>query len=344
MAHRCTIITRVYTDEGIIGECYNGDELDLQAEVVKIIQDELAPKVIGMDLFNVEGIWEAMLGPTYDILRDRRLALQAQACVDSAVLDAVGKALGTPLYKLWGGYRDEMPVISIGGYYLEGKKLADFGTEMVALREKGLAGCKFKVGGRTPAEDAERVRVARDAVGDDFVIAVDANQAWTPREAIDFARRVADLKIEWFEEPCRWYNDRLGMANVRNVTGIPITAGQSEVSRAGCRDLMTAGAIDICNFDASWGGGPTEWRRVAALAQCFDVKMGHHEEPQISAHLLAAHPQSTYLEVFQPERDPLFYDLVANRSPFRQGRYKVPQGPGWGLVLDEDVIKRCRVD
>jgi len=343
MTHRCTIITRVYTDEGIVGECYNGDEFETQAEVIKIIHDEIKPRVLGMEISSTERIWEAMLAPTYNILRDRKLATNAQACLDSAVLDAWGKSLNQPLFKLWGGYKTELPVVAIAGYYEEGKKLADFGTEMENLRAAGLGGCKFKVGGRSPEEDAERVRVARSAVGDDFILTVDANQGYTQREAIKFGSLVQECDIRWFEEPCRWYNDRSSMALVRNITGIPVAAGQSEYHRGGCRDLFIDRAVDVCNFDASWSGGPTEWRRVAAMAMAFEVEMGHHEEPQISAHLLASIPHGTMMEVFHPDRDPLFYSLVENRNPFVNGVYQVPTGPGWGLKLDEKVIEKYRV-
>lgn len=344
MTHRCTVITRAYTHDGIVGEAYNGDEFTRQGELCRIINEELAPLVIGMDAFNVEGCWQAMQPPTYDQLRDRKLTVEAVACVDSAIWDAIGKALNTPLYRLWGGFREELPIIGIGGYYDPEKKPADYGREMAAFQAEGLAGCKFKVGGRAPEEDAARVRAVRAAVGDDFVIVVDANQGWSTRDAIRFAQLVRDQNIRWFEEPCRWINDRRSMRDVRAMTSIPVCAGQSEIDRNGCRDLMMDGAIDVCNFDASWGGGPTEWRRVAALASCFDVQMAHHEEPQVSAHLLAAYPHGTYLEVFHRERDPLFYELVANRSPITNGRYRVPDGPGLGLVLDQAVIARCRVD
>lgn len=344
MTHRCTIITRVYTDEGIVGECYNGDELDQQADIVRIIQQEIAPAVTGLDAFNVEACWEAMLAPSYDILRDRGLAVQAQACVDSAILDAIGKALEVPLYRMWGGYRDALPVIAIAGYYEEGKTAADLSHEMEALRGMGLGGCKVKVGGRTPEEDAARVRAARDGAGEDFTICIDANQGYSSREAIQLAKLVEGVGVRWFEEPCRWFNDKLDMALVRQVSGIPVAAGQSEISRAACRELMSTGAIDVCNFDASWGGGPTEWRRVAGLAMAYGVEMGHHEEPQVSAHLLAAIPHGTYMEVFHPDRDPLFYTLVENRNTFRDGSYDVPQGPGWGLELDKGVIEKYRTD
>jgi D-galactarolactone cycloisomerase len=343
MTHRCTIITRVYTSAGIVGEVYNGDEFETQGEVVKIILDEIQPLLIGKDAFNIEGCWQLMRKPSTNILRDRKLAMCAQACVDSALWDAVGKALNAPLYKLWGGYSDRLPSICIAGYYEEGKTLADFGREMEEIKLQGHAGCKFKVGGRSPAEDAERVRVARKAAGNDFILVVDANQNWTLRQAVEFSRLATDLNIRWFEEPVRWENDRLDMAAARSQTGIPICAGQSEISRSGCRDLMMSGAIDVCNFDASWGGGPTEWRRVAALASSFAVEMGHHEEPQISAHLLAAIPNGTYLESFHPDRDPMFYRLVANRSALKDGYYAVPSGPGFGLELDKNAIRNYRV-
>jgi D-galactarolactone cycloisomerase len=103
---------------------------------------------------------------------------------------------------------------------------------------------------------------------------------------------------------------------------------------------MMEGAIDVCNFDASWSGGPTEWRRVAALAQSFAVEMGHHEEPQVSAHLLASVSNGTYLETFHKERDPMFYALVANRGAFTNGYYDVPQGPGFGLDLDAAIMRK----
>jgi L-alanine-DL-glutamate epimerase-like enolase superfamily enzyme len=342
MSHRCTIITRVYTRCGIVGECYNGDEFEGQKAVLETLE-KLSPVIIGLSAMEVERCWEAMLGPTYDILGDRNAAIHAQACLDSAIWDAFGKALGQPLYRVWGGYRTHLPVIAIAGYYGENRTLDDYTNEMRQLRDAGIGGCKFKVGGRSPKEDAERVRAAFAAADSNFRICVDANQGWTLQQAVEFGKEVADLDILWFEEPCRWYDDRRSMAVVRSKAGIPVTAGQSERSRAGCRDLMMDGAIDYCNFDASWGGGPTEWRRVAGMAQCFSVTMAHHEEPQIAAHLLASITNSAYLEVFHPDRDPLFYELVENRNPFKDGMYEVPTGPGWGLKLVEKAVEKYRV-
>jgi L-alanine-DL-glutamate epimerase-like enolase superfamily enzyme len=340
MSHRSTIITRVYTDEGIVGEAYAGDEDAGLLEIDAIIHEEIEPQLIGADAMAIERCWERSRGVTFNILRDRRLGLVAQACVDTALWDAIGKALNQPLWRLWGGYRDRLPMISIGGYYDGTGTIAD---EITHLRETGMAGMKFKVGGRDPVTDADRFRQARRAAGDDFILAADANQGWTREEAITFARLVADQDLRWFEEPCRWHNDRRAMRDVRTMGGVAVCAGQSEFSAGGCRDLMVEGAIDVCNFDASWSGGPTEWRRVAGMALTFDVTMGHHEEPQVAGHLLASIPHGAYVECFHPDRDPIWWNLIANRPKLIDGELRLPDAPGLGWELDEDYIEHFRV-
>ncbi len=340
MSHRSTIVTRVHTDEGIVGEAYAGDEDAGLLEIDAIVRDEIAPLLIGMDAMAVERCWELSRPVTFNILRDRRLGLVAQACVDTALWDAIGKALGQPLWKLWGGYRDRLPMISIGGYYDDTGTVAE---EVAELQERGLAGMKFKVGGRDPETDARRFREAREAGGPDFILAADANQGWSREDAIAFARAVAGADLRWFEEPCRWHNDRRAMRDVRTMGDVPVCAGQSEFSAGGCRDLMVDGAIDVCNFDASWSGGPTEWRRVAGMAASFDVAMGHHEEPQVAAHLLASIPHGTYVECFHPDRDPIWWNLIANRPPLVDGQLTLPSAPGFGWELDADYIERYRV-
>jgi D-arabinonate dehydratase len=340
MSTRCTIVTRVVTEEGVVGEIYNGDEDETQAAILRIIHQELAPAVVGMDAFNTEGCWAAMFPATQDILRDRKLATAAIACVDSAIWDAVGKALGVPLSRIWGGFHRSLPLVAIGGYYHN--SLEQLAQEMVWYRDHGIAGCKFKVGGASPEEDAARFGAARDGGGPEFVLMADANQGYTREEAVRFCRLVEGLDLRWFEEPCRWTDDRRAMRDVRLTTGVPVCAGQSEISRAGVRDLMAEGAIDVCNFDASWAMGPTEWRRVAAMATAYDVQMGHHEEPQIAAQLLGAIAHGTYLECFHPDRDPLFWELIANRPGPENGRYPIPQGAGFGVELDQRVMERYR--
>ena len=351
MRNRCTIITRVRTSEGIVGEAYNADEDEpLQSEILSILHEELAPRVIGLDAFGTERVWEAMLPATFDQLRPRWYAMQAMACIDTAVWDAVGKALGQPLWRIWGGYRDRILMIGIGGYYIPDDESAR-GHEIEReidffQQEHGMVGMKFKIGAEPPEVDATRLAQARRHAGDDFLFVVDANQGYTVPEALTFlaAVRAEGIKIRWFEEPTRWHADFRGLRDVRMRGNVDVAAGQSEISRVGMREMMAAGAIDVCNYDASWGGGPTEWRRIAALASAFDVQLGHHEETQLASHLLASQPHGTYVEAFSPARDPIFWQMLENRPALIDGAFPLSERPGLGWVLDEGFIERYRVD
>src|SRR6202012_873303 len=121
------------------------------------------------------------------------------------------------LYMLWGGARDELPIIAIGGQYREGYATHDYGREMEALKSLGIGGCKFKVGGRSVVEDVARTEVARRAGGDDFILCVDANRAWGRSEAMAYWREANWFDLRWFEEPCHWNNDRNDMMTLRNM-------------------------------------------------------------------------------------------------------------------------------
>ncbi len=341
---RCTVVVRIGTDEGISSDIYSGDERDLQAPLVKIIEQELRPLLLGEDPLAYERIWEKLFAITL-ALRDRRLAMQAVSAVDIGIWDIIGKALQTPVYKLLGGYRNRIPIITIGGYYEEGKGLRELAAEVQGYVEMGLAGLKLKVGGASVAEDIERARVARQSAGPEFLIACDANQAWTARNAIHFARAVEPLNIAWLEEPVQWYDQVRGMRMVRNSTVIPVAAGQSEISMHGCRDLMAGEAIDICNVDVTYVGGITEWRRIAAMARSYSVGMAHHEEVQVASHLLASSAHGLYAECFaNPLRDPVWQQLVANRPAIHSGAMTLPDRPGFGWELDKQFIERYRSD
>src|SRR5882762_3425997 len=183
---RCTVVTRMRTDAGLVSEVYNGDNREHGRAIARLIRETLAPLVHGMSIFEGERVWERLFALSHTS-RDRKVLLEAIACVDCALWDLVGKALGKSVCTLLGGYRRSLPIISIGGYYMEGKTLADIGLEMEAYRRAGMAGCKFKVGGLTPQEDARRV---------------------------DAARRVERDGRGGVEEPCQWYDAAAGLARV----------------------------------------------------------------------------------------------------------------------------------
>jgi len=345
VTHKNALITRVRTDDGLVGEAVNGEgQAPILRAARKFLQEELAPAMVGEDAARVERCWERMFAFTHRVGLDRRAAIRAIACIDCALWDLVGKRAGQPLHRLWGGYADALPIIAIGGQYIDGAPPERYGEEMVELRELGIGGCKFKVGGLSAEADAARTRAARKAAGDDFILCVDANRGWPRATAIDYARRVIDLDIRWFEEPCHWNNDRKDMAAVRMATGLPVAAGQSEVTAEACRDLIADGAIDICNIDASWGGGATPWLKIAHLAAVHGLQMAHHGEPVIGAQLLAAVPNGTYVETHHPDRDPIFHKMLTSRGDIEGGIYRLPTAPGWGVAFDPDFIARYAVE
>src|SRR6185436_933108 len=197
IVNRNTLVTRVHTDEGIVGQAFGGDEDQRQMEVVKVIREHFDPLLRGEDARNVERLWNKMYNCNVGLenrsihildLNNHAIQMQAVAAVDNALWDALGKFYNVPLYKLLGGFRDKVPIIAIGGYYKDGQQDSDIRDEILSYKALELSGVKFKVGRKNVAEDVERVRIAREAVGDDFVIMCDANQAWTPEQAIEFCR------------------------------------------------------------------------------------------------------------------------------------------------------------
>ena len=354
IVNRNTIVTRVYTDEGLVGEAFGGDEDRLQMEVVGLVREHLAPLLVGQDPRNPERLWNKMFfdGGKVDLgnrsihvldLRNRAILMQAIAAIDMALWDLLGKGYGVPLYKLLGGYRDKVPVIAIGGYYQSGKGQNQLNDEMLHYKEIGMSGVKFKVGRLSVDEDLRRVAQVRELVGDDFVIVCDANQAWTPQDAIRFCREAAPLELGWIEEPVRWYDQLEGLRLVRDNSPIPVNVGQGEISGFGCRDLVLHRCVDILNVDVTIAGGVTEWMRIAHMAGLSHVQMAHHEEPQTALHLLAAVPNSLYVEIFPNyQRDPMWVDLPVQPPVIRDGFMELSDRPGLGMDLNKDVIEKYR--
>jgi D-galactarolactone cycloisomerase len=343
VTRRCTVITRIRTSDGLISDVYNGDNRDESGEIAKVIRDELAPLLIGEDPMQIERLWTKMHTIT-DWNRNRKVALEAIACADTALWDLFGKACNVSVSTLLGGCQKSMPIISIAGYYEKDKTLADLSHEMEWLKSVNMAGCKVKVGGLSPKEDAARVAAAREGAGDDFILVVDANRGWNPTDAILFSQMIEHLDIRWFEEPCLWFDDAAMMARVRQATKIPVNAGQSEYTSQGVRRLLEAKAVDFVNFDASESGGITEWRRAAAMCSVFNVTMAHHEEPHLASHMLSGIPHGSYVECFaNPERDPIWDRMIENRAEVKNGIIQVPQGPGFDLVLDKKMIEKYRL-
>jgi D-arabinonate dehydratase len=341
VTHRTATLTRVHAG-GLVGEALNASgETGMAEQVACIVAEEIAPLLRGGNAADIEGCWRRADVVTRRNDRDIRAGVRALSAVDCALWDLAGKAAGLPLYRLWGGARPTMRTLANAGYDSLAEPTA-FADEMLELQALGFGGCKFKVG-TEPARDAARARAARAAVGPDFVLCADANRSWTSASAIDFCRRVEGLRLRWLEEPCLWRNAREDDAHVRQISGMAICAGQSEISGRGCALLIESGAIDVCNFDASWGGGATEWRRVAGLAALKGIAMAQHGEPHLGAHLVGAAAIGSYVETHHPDRDPLFHGMIADRPALAGGFYTPGEGAGWGITLEMEQLDRYRI-
>jgi D-arabinonate dehydratase len=340
---RCTIITEIHTDEGHVGRTFLGDNRDTQSHVLKVITDLLTPSIIGEDLFFIERCWHKMFDMTLKQGNRKEIA-EAIGAIDTALWDLRGKICNQPVFKLLGGYTDKLQPIVTGGYYTEKNDHGELIDEALQIKENGYAGAKLKVGGLSPLEDAKRIQAVRSAIGDHFLIAVDANQGWSRHEATEFGLAVRELNLAWFEEPVHWYDEIQGMKYVRQQTGIKVCAGQSEFSYRGCRELVEGEAVDILNFDVSIGGGVTEWIRIARMAETFQIYMTHHEEPLISMHLMGSIKGGLHPEYFMEARDPLTPILVTDAPKIENGWLKISDTPGFGLKFNEDVINKYKVN
>ncbi|MBH67733.1 MAG: mandelate racemase/muconate lactonizing protein [Rhodospirillaceae bacterium] len=341
---RCTVITRLWVKDGPVAEVYNGDNRSHGSLISEMINDQLAPLVIGKDHRDWQLLHSKLIEKLPGAALSPEILSQSIACVDSAIWDAMGLCYDTSVSRLLGGTSNKRNLISIGGYYEDGKTLDDLGREMQDLKDRGMSGCKVKVGGLTPEQDAERVRIARDANGPDFLIAVDANRGWSWRNAVKFAHLIEDYDIAWFEEPCHWMDDVEYMKEVRLRTSIPINAGQSEITGQAMRRLINSGAVDIINFDASEGGGVTTWKKVAAIAELSSILMTHHEEPQIASHLLSSQPHGMCVECFaNPDRDPLWASMLIESPTISGGFIHVAECKGFGLKIDPAAIDKYRL-
>ena len=342
--HVQAVTLEVETDEGITGCSYIADAFDHAGAMVQLIQGPISDHLVGEDPLATARCWEKLRVVCRTVhRRGRDDGLHAQGLVDMALWDIVGKVAKLPLSKLWGGYCESRPVIAIGGYYVDGKKPEAYAHDAHELVERGFAGIKLKVGGLSIEEDVRRVKAVREAGGESFLLAVDSNQAWSVSEAVEFAQRTADYDLLWMEEPVHWENDRTWLAQLRAKINVPLCAGQSEVSVNGCKELLEAGAIDICNFSSTYGGGVTPWLQAAGLAKVFGAQLAFTGEPQQAIHYMTAFEHGTVIEAFHPDRDPVFYEIVMPPSGIHDGYLAVSDAPGWGYDIPADYLNAHRV-
>jgi D-galactarolactone cycloisomerase len=352
-----TAIVVIETDEGITGY---GEAKGTPVVMKGLVEQHLRPLVLGEDPTRVAYLWEKMFNGSrvgLALYYGRSMAVPeapgnlmcAISGVDVALWDIAGKARGVPIYKLLGGeVRSRIRAYASGGHGW----LGEIGDQFLGYVEKGFTACKMRVGGkdhpRMVAGSAARIKEAREAVGPDVQIMLDAHGSTGVTEAIKLAREVEQYDIAWYEEPVIYHNFP-GMAEVRRATSIPIATGEDLYGRHAFRDLGLARAADIWQPDTAMAGGITELVRIAGLASAMEVQLAPHCWG--SAFLWAASLQlagalpSYYIFEFGQAYSPLLYELVTTPVKVEKDGYvAIPTGPGLGVEIIPDAEKRFPFD
>jgi D-galactarolactone cycloisomerase len=339
------ILVRMKTDAGLEGIGIATSYTPIQA-AIQAFKSGIGELVIGADPLAPERLYQRLFALTWQRLAhekgwSREALVRISAAVDIAAWDIVGKAAGLPLYRLFGGYRSEVPCYVTCAYYRDGKDLAELRDEMAMLKAQGHTGFKAKAGGVPLAEDIERLAVVREVIGNDKELMIDVNRGWDLATAIEGARLLEPLRPRWLEEPVRWADDRRELKLLAAQTRIPLSAGESELTSYGCRALLEENAIQILQFDCTMMGGFTEGRKLAALCELNHVQVAPHHDCFIHAHIVAASPAGCIVESFtDPERDPLQAELFEDPPRIAGGRLTLKEQPGLGLTLSEAALKK----
>ena len=193
------------------------------------------------------------------------------------------------------------------------------------------------------SEDVDRVRAVRDIIGPDIGLMVDANNAYSPLEAIQFAGRVEKFEPYWFEEPVH-AEDYKGLAKVKNNTVIPIATGENEYTRFGFRDLIAYGGADILQADANVLGGVTEWKHIASMSSAHGLPMAPHGSALLHVHLVSAVSNGLVVEHVISEGTESGRRIYSTSLELDDdGMVSPPDTPGHGISVDEEALASCVV-
>ena len=334
--HSGLALVKIETDAGITGIGLGGGGLIGRATV-----QHLTSTLIGEDPIDVERLWHKMWIPK--LIGRRGLTTRAISAIDIGLWDIRAKFANLPLYKLLGGFRNRVPTYVAGGYYEKGKGLKELQQEMIDSVNMGARAIKMKVGAVSIREDVERVKAVREAVGPDVKVLVDANCAYRHYQAIQFAKRIEEFDIFWFEEPVG-ADDYEGHRRLADATSIPIATGENEYTRYGFRDLIKNQSAAILNADAKVLGGVTEFMKVAALAQAHDLDIAPHGSQDIHVHLVAAIANGLILEYYRDSVDPMHGKVYKETLRINDdGTVSPPEVPGIGVDPNYAELERFRV-
>ena len=337
-------LVKIRSTDGVegIGFCYAGTAGGNIAQVA--IEELFAPMLLGQESHRVEGLWEEMYRET--ILHGRAgTVMRALSILDVALWDLNARAAQLPLYRYLGCWTTEkVPAYASGGYYLEGKTPRNLGEEMAGYVRQGFRAVKMKAGRLTPAQEEERVRAAREAIGPDVLLMLDVNNAWSDLPtALLYCRRFEKYDIYWVEEPFS-PDDIENHARLAASVDITVATGEIEAGRWRFREILEKRAAEILQPDAAVCGGISEWRRIARTAASYDVTLCPHWLHDLHVHLVASTPNARYVEFFPDDQVLNFRKLINRQLEVQDGELMLPQTPGLGFEFDEKAVAKCALN
>jgi L-alanine-DL-glutamate epimerase-like enolase superfamily enzyme len=337
----CLVKIRSTDEVQGIGFCYAGTSGGNVARMA--IEELLAPILIGQDSTRVEGLWREMYRET---LLEGRVGsvMRAISAVDIALWDLNARTVGLPLYRYLGHSAQEtVPAYASGGYYLDGKSPQQLGDELSSYVRSGFKAVKIKVGRLSATEEEDRIRTARDAIGPDVHLMLDANNAWADLPtAVQYCKRYEKSDPYWIEEPFS-PDDIENHARLAARIGIPVATGEIEAGRWRFKEILDQRAAMILQADAAVCGGISEWRRIAHTADTYGVTVSPHWFHDLHIHLVAATPNGRYVEFFPDDQVLNFRRLIDRQLETKDGDLLLPQRPGLGFEFDEDAVAHHRV-
>ena len=314
------------------------------ASLPRLIDGHFRTLVVGADALAIGALNERLWASVRNLGRSG-LAACAISAIDCALWDLKARLLGLPLAQLLGMRRERIAVYGSGGFtsYDDARLREQLGRW---VHEDGCRWVKMKIGANAE-RDAERVRTARDAIGEQAGLFIDANGAHTPRSAIAFAGRIAGQRVDWFEEPVS-SDDLAGLRQVREAIdasgqAMDVAAGEYAYTADDFRRFVQHGAVNVLQADLTRCGGVTGFLQAATLCEAFHLDLSAHCAPALHLHVCCAAPRLRHQE--------WFHDHVRLEAMLFDGAPELQDGqvapdltrPGHGLRLREADARRYAI-
>lgn len=329
------VLVQIETNQNVTGEgllfTLNDEFLFLMKDAV----DRLGEGLVGMDAEDPETAWQKMW-QRIQFFGWSGFLIFGMSGIDMAIWDAMARYQKMPIRTLIGGTDQSKPAYASNCLFLD-RSEEDLATEAKRLIAEGYRAMKIRVGSGSANNDARRVRIVRDTIGDDIALMADANQALNFDQAVEMGKLLQEYNLTWFEEPMPPQNFE-AYTRLRKELNIPIATGESNYTLLDFNALVETRAADILMPDFSRVGGMTQLLKVMRLAEKHGLALSPHLYPEHSISVVASSASATYVEMM-----PWFSRLFNEKLIIKNGNASVPSGAGFGFSFDQEAIKRFEV-